>query len=352
MLINSNTEWGKLKSVIVGNGFSGDLPNIEMSFKLFYHDNLYKGRSRGYEYGVDKISKEYVHEMSEDVEQFAKTLSNSGIDVFRPKVPTKLPKVSTPAFSSTIHNALNVRDQAIIIGNNIIETPPCTRFRYFENDLMKHIFMEGSQDNGMWVQCPKPIMTDASFDLSYLEDDHITIDPHAMDVGFEMMWDGAQCMRLGRDILFNCSNENHRMGLRWLQRYLGDSYTVHEMNVCDNHIDSSIIPLKPGVFLVDADKASKIYKQLPDKFKGWAFILSPDRIERTYSDKELKLASSAIDINVLSLSEDLVVCEERYLSKLAPELKKHGIDTVGTPMRHSQLFSGSLHCLTLDLERE
>ena len=39
-MVHSNNEWDPLKEVIVGNTYLSNLPGLELSFKLFFHDNL------------------------------------------------------------------------------------------------------------------------------------------------------------------------------------------------------------------------------------------------------------------------------------------------------------------------
>jgi hypothetical protein len=39
-----------------------------------------------------------------------------------------------------------------------------------------------------------------------------------------------------RRFVFNVSTKNHRMDVRWLARHLGPEYTVHAVEVADNHI--------------------------------------------------------------------------------------------------------------------
>jgi hypothetical protein len=72
----------------------------------------------------------------------------------------------------------------------------------------------------------------------------------------KIMFDGAQVFRLGRDLVFNVSTENHRIGARWLARHLGDDYTVHVIEIGDNHIDAKILPLRPGTHLRSAATVS------------------------------------------------------------------------------------------------
>jgi glycine amidinotransferase len=77
-------------------------------------------------------------EHHEDIENFVQLLTDLGVSVKRPKLPEKVYKIKTPYWESVVHPALNVRDQCIVIGNTIIETPPTCRWRYFENDYLKH----------------------------------------------------------------------------------------------------------------------------------------------------------------------------------------------------------------------
>jgi len=222
--------------------------------------------------------------------------------------------------------------------------------------------MKSFDAGSCWVKCPPSRMRDQDFDLSYMQERMDSNKPVLVESNHEkarfieysnsMMWDGAQCMRLNNDILFNCSNENHRAGLKWLQRVLGKDYNVHEMNVCDNHIDSTIVPLKEGLFLLDASRAEKVLAQLPDKFKSWDYIIAPEsKTQNLYSKKDLRLASKSIDINVLSLSPEHLICHDEYHSLLQPLLKPHDIECIPQRLRHSELFSGAFHCLTLDLNR-
>ena len=39
-IVNSHNEWDPLEEVIVGDGFPTSLPLLDLSFKLFFHENL------------------------------------------------------------------------------------------------------------------------------------------------------------------------------------------------------------------------------------------------------------------------------------------------------------------------
>ena len=75
---------------------------------------------------------------------------------------------------------------------------------------------------------------------------------------FQMAIDGAQCLRIGKDVIVNISTYNHVLGLNWLKTFFPES-NFHTITVTDNHIDGVLICLKPGVFLVHPNYYKLIY---------------------------------------------------------------------------------------------
>lgn len=354
LTVNSHNEWDTLKSVVIGNVFHTTTPIIDFSYKVFFHDNIYGTK---HESCSNYITKRHVHEHSQDLEQLVKILKNHKIKVFRPRQPKRVYKCNTPWWSSSVHSALNVRDMCMIVGDRIIETPPTCRWRYFENDFIKYILHAGFNSGAKWIQAPKPLLLDSSFDLKHydassaMEDGYFDRKDTDMNIGHELMFDAANCVRLGRDIIMNTSNQNQLLGARWLQDILGREYTVHTVNITDSHIDSSFLPIKPGVALVMRED---IPEKLPDIFKNWDMIHVPMRYrsDDEYEKQGIKLASPRIELNVLSISSNTIICHSQYSDILNKKLSKRGITAIGTPMRHCELFSGAHHCVSLDLHRE
>lgn len=363
--VNSHNEWDTLEEVIVGDGFPSSLPALDFTFQMFFHDNLHGQEDRGAYRDKDSlINKKYVEEMSEDVEGFVGLLRSLGIKVVRPKAPQNVKDTKTPNWKSTNYHPLNVRDLTMIVGNEIIETPPDTRFRFFENDYLKHLFMDYFKRGAKWTVAPRPLILDSSFDMSWVlrKDwdnsirnwyEKLMETPDELNYGFEMMFDAANCLRFGKDILFNSVTKNHELGVQWLQRNLGNDYRVHSVEVCDSHIDSTIIPLRPGLLLVDWAHFRDI-NQLPEPLRKWDIISAPENPNRVreYGGKDLILASTSIDINVLSIDQNTVICHDEYWSLLQPKLKPYGITAIPCRLRHSEIFSGAFHCLTLDVRRD
>jgi glycine amidinotransferase len=355
MIVNSHNEWDTLEEVIIGNGFPSFLPALELTFKLFFYDNI-KGRRFNELLQSVEVKKKYIEEMEQDVDKFVQLVKDFGVKVKRPIRPKKVLSISTPYWKSTTYQPLEIRDQTLIIGSEIIETPPTMRIRYFENDYLKHLFKEYFDNGAKWTVVPKPLMLDSSYDFSYIDDDEwkekIHLEENKMDYGYEIMFDAAQCMRFGRDIIFNCSTENHRLGLTWLQRHLGSEYKVWEVNICDSHIDSTIVPLKPGVLLVAYKSTFKSIKQLPKWLQKWDIIEAPLFESHNYDEDDLLLASKAIDINILSLDQNTIICHKEYRKSLQPLLKPYNIECVPCELRHRRIFAGAFHCMTLDIRRK
>jgi glycine amidinotransferase len=294
--------------------------------------------------------------MEEDVERFVEIVKSYGAIVQRPVKPKAVLNTSTPYWKSTTYQPLEIRDQTLIVGDEIIETPPSMRIRYFENDYLKYLFKKYFDAGAKWTVCPRPLMLDSSYDFSYIDDDEwkekIKIEKTDMDYGYEILFDAANCLRFGRDIVINCATENHRLGAKWLKRHLGENYKVWEVNICDGHIDSTIMPLRPGLLLVAYKKTFKSTEQLPKWLQKWDIIEAPLFEDNNYGGDDLLLASEAIDINILSLDQNTIVCHEKYREHLQPLLKPHGIECIPCRLRHRRIFAGAFHCMSLDIRRQ
>lgn len=378
-MVNSYDEWTTLKEIIVGSPMNYNLLELELSFKLFFHDNAFlafyypsyetktedrnpKGQE---EAGIHKpithtLKKQYLEELAEDVDELVQTLEQLGVQVHRPMPLDQMIKVKTPYWEATCIPALNVRDQAIIFGDEIVESAPQIRARYFENDLLKPIFYKYFRAGAHWTCMPKPMMTDCSFDLSYVRAngrDMVATEAvyeqasSGFDVGYELMIDAAQCIRFGQDVLVNVATENHELGLDWLERHFQGRFRFHRLyRVTDNHIDSIFLPLRPGKLLL---RAPQFLDVLPAPLKKWDIIYPPDSTENifpTYEEDDLILTSKYIDLNVLSVDEETVIVNALF-PELIKTLEKHGFNAVPVRHRHRRLFGGGFHCFTLDTVR-
>ncbi len=342
--VNSYTEWGKLKEVILGSHYNTQVGELDISMKMLFHDNLERARRKDptREY---TINKKYIEEREEDVTHFAELLLAFGICVRRPQRLETVTAFTTPYWNAITKACDNPRDQVLIVGNRIIETSCCVRNRYFENDLFKPIFYDYFRQGARWICAPRPTMQDEAFDPAYIDKT-----PILPDSRFEMMFDAAQCLRFGKDILMNVTTYNHELGFQWLARELGDEFRLHKVALVDNHLDGGIMPLRPGKLLICHKVQDKLHL-LPDPLKKWDILYLEDEDLSRYLPEDLLLASERITVNVLSLDERHVVINE-HATRTIKTLEKHGFTPIPIRFRHSRIFGGGIHCASLDICRD
>ncbi len=373
MRLNSFDDFSPLKEVILGSASHYADRIHDLSFDMFISDNL--SGARGYypsisdwRPGADRrnrnephrlaLKERFVDELIEDTEGMAEHLKSLYVQVHRPMGLSSTPgPVSSPAWSAPITPPLNVRDNTLILGDEIIETPPTLRARYFETQFLKPIFMEYFTQGARWTIMPRPMMTDASFDPANVENAAPNIEvpehpePSPYDVGVEIMIDGANCLRLGRDLIVNISNANHALACGWLERHLEGRFRVHRMHrLTQSHIDSVVIALRPGTLLI---RSERVLDFLPPPLRRWDAIVSPTPDIGDYPQYENDdpiPASPYIDLNVLSIDENTIMVNDACRT-LIGLLEHHKFTVIPVRHRHRRLFGGGFHCLTLDTVR-
>lgn len=342
--VNSYTEWNPLQEVILGSHYNTTVGNLDVSMELLFHDNLQRMKKKHPNHFYS-IKKEYIAEREEDTYELEKLLTSMGVIVHRPKAIEEVKHIKTPYWESVTKACDNPRDRVLIIGDRIIETPCCVRTRYYENDQLKPILYDYFHRGARWINSPQPTMKKQSFDYSYTgKEKRETFEE------LELMFDAAQCLRFGKDILFNVSNKNHEMGASWLARELGSEFRIHQVRITDNHLDGAMLPLKPGKLLVNERMKGKI-EQLPQALQKWDVLYAVDKDKRKYKEDDLLLASERIDVNVLSIDEERVVINEQATNTIRL-LEKHGFTPIPIRFRHSRIFAGGIHCVSLDIRRD
>jgi glycine amidinotransferase len=373
MQLNSFDDFTPLREVVLGSASDYADRVRELSFDMFISDNL--TGARGYypsisdwRPGPDRenrnephrlaMKERYLQELIEDVEGIAETLASLSVRVHRPMALTpELDRVSSPAWTAPVTPPLNVRDNTLILGDEIIETPPTLRARYFETQFLKPVFMEYFAQGARWTTMPRPMMTDASFDPANLATAAPNIEapenpvPSPYDTGVEIMIDGANCLRLGLDLIVNISNANHALACDWLERHLEGRFRVHRMHkLTQSHIDSVVVPLRAGTLLI---RSERVLDFLPEPLRRWDTIVAPtpsiDDYPQYENDDPIP-ASPYIDLNVLSIDESTVMVNDACKT-LIHTLEERGFTVVPVRHRHRRLFGGGFHCFTLDTVR-
>lgn len=353
-MIHSNTSFGKLKEVIVGRELSLESRVADITFKNFYKESLgqeiYEQRFDGY-----KISKKLIDKRNIDLDNLANILQKLNIIVYRPDTINKVVHFQTPTFRSEMSSASNVRDITLVYNDYIVETPTYVRNRYFENMSLYKVFSK-CYDNGYggkWIKAPATQLLESTIDL---DDWKLKRDFSNIPSNFEMAIDGAQFLRIGKDVIVNVTTYNHYLGFQWVKSFFPETQ-FHMISIADNHIDGAIACLKPGMFLVDP-KYKNIKDLLPQKFKTWEFLM-PNEDDLTknidirgMTDVDIRLASSrGMDINILSIDENTCVVSNRAVC-VKNLLERNGFNVISVQLDNGEIFAGGIHCSTLDLIRD
>jgi glycine amidinotransferase len=362
--LNSFDEFTRLTEVILGRAEHYTNHHTDPSWRLFFLDNVapvlgQRTSPSGQE--LLPIPAQLVDELNEDIAGLADALTECGVNVLRPAAPGKDVDIRSPHWDARATPPLNVRDQTIILGNTIVETSPHVRARVFENDLLKPVFYRYYESGGAnWLTMPRPALARDSLDTSFFTRQGVDVSRATEGetagsiegLGLEMVFDGAQCMRLGRDVLVNVANHNHELALRWLRDNLRD-LRFHRLDaMADNHIDSVLVPLRPGLMLL---RSPKYLEYLPKVMQSWDVIYAPDTGDANFPEYTdlgfvIPIGSRYMDINVLSIDESTVIVNSLY-PELITILEARGFTVVPVRHRHRRLFGGGFHCFTLDTVR-
>lgn len=363
--LHSWDEWTTLREVVVGTAEGLARYHLDSSFRAFFRDNLkpFLGsesfRTHVETSGIDPIIdiEEWIlDELREDLAGLVDALERCGI-VVRRAAAMPLGPIKSPWWETIAYPALNVRDNCLILGDTIIETSPHVRGRLFENFALRNIFVQKLGLGARWLCMPTPSLA------GDMENPVIFGDAggaeHIADSGFagnansaEMLFDGAQCLRFGKDVVVNLSSQSHELASAWLVRMMGDRFRFHLVrNLADGHVDSTVLPLRPGILLV---RDASVRGRLPEWLQSWKTIVAPvPRSDQfpSYENTSLAIASNFIDMNVLSISEETVIVNSLY-PELAQVLEQNGFNVIAVRHRHRRLVGGGFHCFTLDLARD
>ena len=384
MKLNSHNEWDKLKEIIVGS--AGGTHAV-----LTWHkqDSIpEKVLREAHEINKSAHPKWFLDEINEDLQNLADTIAGFGVKVYRPKVHDIRRPLQSPFWNSTGNNNYNVRDLNLVVGNSLIESPSHLPSRYFEAMALYDIWYEYFEEGFKWICGPRPKLETPALEPYYRgEDDRELTDEDRrymeltggrveklhMLTESEILFEAANTLRMGKDLLYLVSSSGNNKAAKWLQSVLGDTYRVHTTSEIyrSSHIDSTILCLRPGLVVLNSKRVNE--KNLPALFESWDKIWFDD-VAPT-SDSELKfqkdvrdtlarkleslgfstnlndMASPWVGMNFLSIDQNTVVLDERQTS-LIRVLEKHKITCVPVRMRHIYTQGGGIHCATLDTVRE
>lgn len=293
MKVNSHNDWSRLREVIVGTAIGTNVPELDRSFFAFHwpdDEDIPKHR-------VGPVARSIVDEAEEDIAEFIRVLREFDVVVQRPSQEQHSNQFASPDWTSSGYSALMPRDSLVVIGGEIIEAPMVCRSRYFETLAYKKLLVDYFKSGARWVAAPRPRLLDSEFDLRDKDCPKLYEN--------EPIFDAANILRCGRDIFYNVSNSGNLLGSAWLRSHLGDGYRVHDVRVCFDHIDTTLIPLRPGTLLVNPERVSDA--NIPSQFTKWKVITAPEPTPIQPFSLAYPYATDWIGLNVFSIDEGTIV---------------------------------------------
>jgi glycine amidinotransferase len=359
--VSSHNEWDALEEVIVGTIDGVTVPPLTHEMKVMVRRDYWDYYRQ---HAGESYPEHLVKGAAKALDNLQNVLEDQGVEVTRPEgVDYATTTFRTPYFSSTGFFNADVRDVLLVVGDEIIEAPMALPPRYFEHAKYRPLLQEYFERGCRWSAAPKCSMGRHMYDYDYPEE-HLAFfrgDPNIPDgVGplggrymtneFEPCFDAADFVRFGRDIFAQRSQVTNELGIRWLERHLGEGYRVHRIKFRSAgpvHVDTSWVPLGEGRVLTCPDRPL-LSADIEEMFTraGWEIIEAPEGV----APAEFQLSSRWLSMNLLVIDEERVVVEKHEAPTIRM-LRKLGIKPVLVDFKDHYVFGGGLHCATLDVRR-
>jgi glycine amidinotransferase len=320
---------------------------------------------RGFPLGTyGPYPEEMTAKANEQMDNFAAILESRGVRVDRPTPLDFSQTVQTPDWvQETMFGCMPPRDLLLTVGNEILEATMSYRSRWYEylcfRPLLEQYFKE--DPNFLFSAAPKPRLTEDTYKKDWWEKWNSLSEEDKWKQAEEADWiptekeplfDAADVIRCGKDLFVQKSMVTNDAGIDWLQRHYPD-HRVHKVWYREHtpwHMDTTIVPLRPGLVLINPVRTplEKAQKELFEK-NDWEIIEGPPTLlERK---RPMTFCSIWLNINLLVL-DPKTVCVEASETPVMELLDKHGMDVVPVPFYEVSPFGGGLHCATADVYRE
>lgn len=382
--INSHNEWDTLREVFVGSA-EGSMAVLTWNQPGNIPENI---KEKAYALAKEAYPRWFLDEIKEDLENLSATLRRLGVMVHRPAVHDLTTMYASPFWSSTSNNIYNTRDLHLVVGNNVIESPSHLRSRYYEAMGLYPTWYDYFENGFRWIVAPKPRLDREVLTPYYRDENENALSPEAVryqqltggrieklhKLGeHEILFEAANTLRMGKDLLYLVSSSGNYLGAKWLQSVLGDDYRVHvtEDIYRSSHIDSTVLCLRPGLVLLNSIRVSE--KNCPALFDSWDKLYFSDVAPTSDAELDFQkkvrdpiatqlnelgfetnlrdMSSPWVGMNFLSVNPETVIVDERQ-TNLIRLLEQHKFTVVPIRMRHIYTQGGGIHCATLDTVRD
>lgn len=335
--VSVHTEWDALEEVIVGTMTNARVPRPGRDLHAIEYPSL----QRMEDIPSGPYPATVVDQTNDELSALSDLLSGLGVTVERPARRETAVPFSTTEWTTEGFYDYCPRDGFLAIGNTILETPMVLRSRQLEGIAYRHLFQDYSKRGARWVAAPKPLLRDSMFDPSASMGARLGND--------EPAFDAANILRFGTDVLYLVSDSGNDAGLSWLKTFLGPKYTVHAGRnlYASTHIDSTIVPLRPGLLLTNPARVTKT--NLPNFLADWEHLACPELVDTGFVGPVAR-ASTWIGMNILMVRPSLAIVDRRQPG-LIRALEKRGVEVIQSQLTHARTLGGGFHCVTLDVRR-
>lgn len=302
-MISSWNEWDPLRSVIVG---SADYANWPTTDPVFSQESS-KTTWTETPVPAGPVPQWIIDEANEDLLELSRVLYNLGIHVERP-APRNFP------LTNGMYNYCP-RDRLLVYGHTVV-------------------------DCAMMYPCRDQEIECLDYAIGGCHD------IRRMPRNAGLVFDAANVCRLGDTWLYLESASGNRSAYEWLCEQFPD-VTIELCNFYSGvHIDSTIVPLREGLVMLNASRVTEA--TVPECLKSWQKIWVTDVVAQDFY--QYPYASKWIAMNLLVVDPYTVIVD-RHQTDLINTLEQHKFTVIPLELRHSRTLGGGFHCVTLDLIR-
>ena len=304
MKIHSYNEWDPLRSVVVGRADHANWPVNDPVFKLESERTLWKETP----VPSGPVPDWIIKEANEDLDQLVGLLKSLNVEVFRPD-----------DFNFQTHDGMYnycPRDRLLVYGDTVV------------NPAMMYPCRD------MELQCYHDIVDAAPNYLFMPRHEGMTLD-------------AANIARLNDKWIYLESASGNRAAYDWMCKHF-PTVDIELVNFYSGvHIDSTIVPLREGLVLVNNSRITP--ENLPRTLKDWEVIYCNHVEEQGFF--QYPYASKWIALNMLVVDPHTVIVDKDQ-PMLISWLENNKFTVIPMQLRHSRTLGGGFHCVTLDLHRE
>jgi len=336
--VDVHNEWDPLEEMIVGVADGARVPSSQRDLFAVEYSDFYPSQR---EIPSGPFHPRVIEEANEDLEAFCDALKDAGVVVRRPRASDHARPFGTPDWTTDGQYDYCPRDVLLTVGQTIIEAPMALRSRYFEPFAYAEILSDYFDRGASWLSAPKTRLLDETFQRR---------PDSCWQLGeLEPVFDAANVLRVGRDILYLVSCSGNMLGCRWLQRVLGDEYRVHPISGVyeGTDLDTTITLVRPGLVVLNPERMRE--DQIPPALSGWDVIWCPEMVDTGYVGPHPR-ASIWQGMNFIMINPELAVVNELQVP-LIRALEKHGVEVIALAMRHARTLCGGFRCVSLHVRR-